>query len=246
MVEAKDIPEETVKQLREANRVAVLTGAGVSAESGIPTFRGESGLWKEFRGEDLATPQAFSRDPDLVWEWYHWRRGIVQAADPNPAHEAIVVIEKMAPEFSLITQNVDGLHREAGSENILEIHGNLNRGRCTSCNFEMFLSDETGIPKCKECSSVLRPDVVWFGENLDMRLLEESYVRASQADMFIVAGTSNLVQPAASLAYASRNQGGYVLEVNLDPTPLTGDADETLLGKAGEVLPSLVDLVWNV
>ena len=239
------IPDEVIKRLLSASNVAVLTGAGVSAESGVPTFRGEDGLWKNYRAEELATPGAFQQDPDLVWEWYHWRRGIVSQASPNAAHQALVRIEEMAPAFLLITQNVDGLHLEAGSKEVLEIHGNLRRARCSDCGDTVQLTDEEGLIDCGECGSDMRPDVVWFGENLDPVILERSFAAATNADFFLVAGTSSVVQPAASLAWTAGQNNGFVLEVNLDPTPLTGQADATLLGKAGDILSKLVEDVWG-
>lgn len=240
-----DIPGEAVQKLSSARRVAVLTGAGVSAESGVPTFRGVGGLWKNHRPEQLATPQAFTNDPDLVWEWYHWRRGLINEASPNAAHNAIVRIERNIPDFTLITQNVDGLHLTAGSREVLEIHGNFTRARCSSCTHRIPLSRETGVLICEKCGALMRPDVVWFGESLDHDILEASHNASQSADFFLVAGTSSVVQPAASLAFAARQSGGYVLEVNLDPTPLTGTADVTILGKAGEVLSALVEEVWG-
>lgn len=239
------IPDGVTARLKKAERVAVLTGAGVSAESGIPTFRGQDGLWKNHRAEQLATPQAFAADPALVWEWYHWRRGLVREADTNPAHRALVAMESRVAKFTLITQNVDGLHLTAGSCNVLEMHGNINRARCSSCDNRMELTDQSGVLECDGCGSLMRPDIVWFGENLDPGILEQSYLAAGTADLFIVAGTSSVVQPAASLAFAVKGSDGFVLEVNLDPTPLTGTADVTILGKAGEVLPELVEKTWG-
>ncbi|UCG38167.1 MAG: NAD-dependent deacylase [bacterium] len=240
-----EIPAEALERLKTAGSLAVLTGAGVSAESGLPTFRGKDGLWKNHRPEQLATPQAFSADPKLVWDWYHWRRGIVRNASPNPAHLALVEMEKRIENFTLITQNVDGLHRRAGSREVLEIHGNLCEARCSVCPASAPLEEEEGIVTCEACGAFMRPAVVWFGESLDTALLEKAYVRAGGSDMFIVAGTSGMVQPAASLSYAALRGGGYVLEVNLDPTPLTGEANATILGKAGDILPELVRRVWT-
>ncbi len=238
------IPPESVRGLQQAGSLVVLTGAGVSAESGIPTFRGQDGLWKNFRSEQLATPQAFGREPALVWDWYHWRRGIVRGAAPNAAHRAIAELEDQIPEFALITQNVDGLHQRAGSRKILELHGSLHRARCQDCSERMFLEEEEGVLNCHRCGGVMRPDVVWFGESLDLHQLEEAFRSCANADFLIVAGTSGLVQPAASLAYATLGNGGHVLEVNLEKTPFTGTASATVLGKAGEVIPELVSLAW--
>jgi NAD-dependent deacetylase len=245
MIADIDMPAETIERLRLAKSMSVLTGAGVSAESGIPTFRGPDGLWKNHRPEQLATPQAFARDPELVWEWYHWRRGLVRSVGPNPGHDAIVRLEGKIDDFTLITQNVDGLHREAGSERVLELHGTIHRARCQDCPANIDLTDEDGVIICRNCGGLMRPSVIWFGENLDMATLESAYIASARAEFLIVAGTSNVVQPAASLAYAAIENGGYVLEVNLDPTPLTGTATATILGKGGEILPELVRLAFG-
>ena len=240
-----EISAEALKRLRLSKSVAVLTGAGVSAESGIPTFRGPGGMWKNHRPEQLATPQAFAGDPELVWEWYHWRRGLVRSVDPNPGHDAIARLEGKVDDFTLITQNVDGLHRKAGSERVLELHGTIHRARCQDCPAVIDLTDEDGVIICSSCGGLMRPSVIWFGESLDMATLESAYIASARAEFLIVAGTSNVVQPAASLAYAAIENGGYVLEVNLDPTPLTGTATSTILGKGGEVLPEIVRLAFG-
>ena len=240
-----EIPVEAVQRLRDADTVTVLTGAGVSAESGIPTFRGPDGLWKNHRPEELATPQAFARDPELVWEWYHWRRGLVRSVGPNPGHDAIARLEEQVGDFTLATQNVDGLHKVAGSRNLLELHGTIHQAKCQDCPAVIDLADDAGVITCQSCTGLMRPAVIWFGESLDMATLETAYIASAKADFLIVAGTSNVVQPAASLAYASIERGGYVLEVNLDPTPLTGTASSTILGKGGEVLPELVRIAFG-
>ena len=242
---AGGIPDEAVQRLSGTKRLAVLTGAGVSAESGVPTFRGKEGLWKNHQPQQLATPQAFEKDPELVWGWYHWRRKTVLEVSPNPAHYAIAELERRVPDFTLITQNVDRLHVRAGSEKILEIHGDLHHARCGECSAIIALEEQQGLVTCDLCGGLMRPNVVWFGENLDSRLLEEAYIASGASDFLIVAGTSNVVQPAASLAYAALGNSGYVLEVNLDPTPLTGSASATVLGTAGEVLEELVRLAFG-
>jgi NAD-dependent deacetylase len=230
------------ERLARARRVTVLSGAGVSAESGVPTFRGPGGLWENHRPEDLATPQAFRRDPALVWRWYHWRRGLIAACQPNPAHLALAQFEARAPEFCLITQNVDGLHRLAGSQRVLEIHGSLWRVRCLDCGAaaEERRLDLPAPPLCPECGGLFRPDVVWFGESLDDALLDQAWRAAAESQVMLVVGTSAVVQPAASLAQVARRAGAYVIEVNLDPTPNTGQVDISLLGRAGEILPPLL------
>jgi NAD-dependent deacetylase len=233
---------ELQERLGRARRVAVLTGAGVSAESGVPTFRGADGLWRQYRPEDLATPEAFRRDPALVWEWYDWRRQLVAKCRPNAAHRAIALLEGRSPEFLLITQNVDGLHRLAGSVRVVELHGNLWRVRCTTEgntteNLDVPLR---GIPPRCECGGLLRPDVVWFGEALPAEVLHQAFDAAERCDMFLVVGTSAVVQPAASLPMIARRRGAYVVEVNLEPTPVTSFAHESHHGKAGDILPMLL------
>jgi NAD-dependent deacetylase len=219
--------------------VAVLTGAGISAESGVPTFRGEEGLWRNYRAEQLATPGAFHRDPALVWEWYNWRRGLIGACAPNAAHETLAEMEAALPDFTLITQNVDGLHRMAGSRNVLELHGNLWRVRCVGCGATTEdLSVPLPIPPhCPECNGLLRPDVVWFGESLPPGILEEAWAVAARCRTMLVIGTSAVVQPAASLPMVALRNGAQLIEVNLAETPLSAHAHEILRGPAAELLP---------
>jgi NAD-dependent deacetylase len=222
--------------------VAVLTGAGVSAESGVPTFRGTEGLWRQYRAEELATPEAFQRDPALVWEWYQWRRQLIARCHPNPAHHAIAHLERHSPTFLLITQNVDGLHRKAGSVRMVELHGSLWRVRCladgaTTEHLEVSLPS---IPPRCGCGGLLRPDVVWFGEALPADALQQAFDAAENSDVLLVVGTSAVVQPAASLPMIARQHGAYVVEVNLEPTPLSSVVHESHHGKAGEILPRLL------
>jgi len=227
--------------LAPARSIVVLTGAGISAESGVPTFRGPGGLWRDYRAEDLATPEAFARDPRLVWEWYDWRRRKIAEAAPNLGHYALVTLEKRVADLTLITQNVDGLHPLAGSRNVLEIHGNLWRTKCLSCHE---VRENRGLlsrlpPRCP-CEGVLRPDVVWFGEPLPYDLLKRSIRAVEGCDVMLVVGTSSLVQPAASMAGDALSRGTPVVEINLDPTPLSERATHFLQGKAGDILPRLV------
>jgi len=228
--------------LRKASRVAVLTGAGISAESGVPTFRGAGGLWRNYQATDLATPQAFARDPQLVWEWYDWRRGLIGACEPNAGHRALVTLESRVEHFTLITQNVDGLHPLAGSERVLELHGNIWRLRCTEC--ESIRDDRTHplelLPHCPRCGGLERPHIVWFGESLDHTVLTGAAEAAANAEVLLVVGTSGVVQPAASLAYTTRQNGGFVAVVNLEETAHTRDMDAALIGKSGDILPRLV------
>jgi NAD-dependent deacetylase len=243
-----DFPSELITRLRGTSRLAALTGAGVSQESGLRTFRdAQTGLWARYNPADLASPEAFARDPKLVWDWYAWRREALKSARPNAGHYALADMETRVPDFTLITQNVDGLHRMAGSQNVLELHGNLQRVRCSECNTfaETWDGDADSVPRCAVCGGMLRPDVVWFGETLPRSALEAAVEAARACDVFLSIGTSGVVQPAASLAYAAKNRGALLVEINLEPTPLTAKADFFLRGKSGEVLPGLVDAVWG-
>jgi NAD-dependent deacetylase len=229
--------------LAAAARVTVLTGAGISAESGVPTFRGKNGLWRGFRATDLATPEAFTRDPKLVWRFYNWRRELLAPLNPNAAHEALVRLEGKVPQFSLLTQNIDDLHRKAGSRNIVELHGNIWLVRCIRClrvrrNEEVPLPE---LPACPECGDLLRPHVVWFGEALDPADLERAVDVSRSCQVMLVIGTSAVVQPAASLALVARERGARVVEVNLEATPYTHLLDAALHGKAGTLVPQLVE-----
>ncbi len=243
-----DFPTTLLNFLRQADRLAALTGAGVSQESGLRTFRdAQSGLWAQYRPEDLASPEAFARDPKLVWDWYAWRREALKAACPNAGHYALAEMEKRVPKFTLITQNVDGLHRMAGSQNVLELHGNIQRVRCSKCGTfaETWDDDSESVPRCAACGGMLRPDVVWFGEPLPRSELEAAVEAARGCQVFLSIGTSGIVQPAAALPFAAKNKGAVVVEINLEATPLTRKADFFLQGKSGEVLPELVKAVWG-
>ena len=229
--------------LARATRVTVLTGAGISAESGVPTFRGKDGLWQGFRATELATPEAFARDPKLVWAFYNWRRELLAPLKPNPAHEALVELETRISDFTLITQNIDDLHHRAGSRNLLELHGNIWVVRCTSCqretrNEEVPLSE---LPTCAHCGGLLRPHVVWFGEALDPTILESAVLASQSCQVMLVIGTSAVVQPAASLALLAKEQGARVVEINLEATPYAHRLDLSLQGKAGTLVPQLVE-----
>ncbi|HET8548602.1 MAG TPA: NAD-dependent deacylase [Bryobacteraceae bacterium] len=234
---------EPRRWLQDAHSVCVLTGAGISAESGIPTFRGAAGLWRQFRAEDLATPEAFARDPKLVWEWYDWRRGLIAGAQPNPGHFALAQLEARAPQFTLVTQNVDGLHRLAGSRDILEIHGSIWITRCTHCAIEN--RDERVPlpelpPRCGRCGALVRPGVVWFGEGLPRSIWDHAQQAAESAGVLLVVGTSAIVYPAASLVPLAKAAGARVIEINLDETPLSSCVDVSLRGPSGEILPQLI------
>lgn len=233
-----------VKQrLATARNITVLTGAGISADSGVPTFRGADGLWRHYRAEDLATPEAFERDPQLVWEWYDWRRGLIATKQPNAAHLAIVELERRAPAFWLVTQNVDGLHRDAGSRNLTEIHGNIWKVRCTGCNRVGENRDVpiSILPSCLQCGSPLRPHIVWFGESLLAADLQQCSRVLRCCDVLLVIGTSGVVYPAAGFAALAKESDAFVAEINLDPTPQSSLVDVSLQGRAKDLVPLLLD-----
>ena len=224
----------------QASRLAVLTGAGISAESGVPTFRGAAGLWKQFRPEDLATPQAFARDPQLVWEWYAWRRNLLSTVQPNAGHYALAELERRIPHLTLITQNVDGLHQQAASKSVIEIHGSIWELRCTTCHREwMDRSVPLPLPPFCECGSLARPGVVWFGENLSEPTWSAARRAAQSCQLLIVVGTSAMVYPAAGLIGIAQSSGAKVIEVNVELTPMSALVDCALTGPAGAVLPEL-------
>jgi NAD-dependent deacetylase len=233
--------DKAVRALRDARYVAVLTGAGVSAESGVPTFRdAQAGLWAKYDPRELATPSAFARNPKLVWDWYAERRAMVSKVDPNPAHVALAELERRVPGFLLATQNVDGLHRRAGSRKLVELHGSILHVRCAGCGVRATSWGDGSPPRCKACGAYLRPDVVWFDEMLPEDAQGAAADAAARCDMYLVAGTSAEVYPAAALPYAALRNGACVVEVNPDTTPLTSSATVALHGKAGEILPRLV------
>ena len=239
-----NFPKSLIEQLRQAQRIVALTGAGISAESGLATFRdAQTGLWSKFRPEELATAEAFRRDPKFVQDWYAWRQGNALEAKPNAGHLALAEMEKHAPEFLLVTQNVDGLHQRAGSKQMVELHGSIHRFRCfendcASDNFDL----EDG--RCRLCGGHLRPGVVWFGEMLPADALESATAAAEQCDAFFSIGTSSIVYPAADLWRRAKDNGAIVIEINKDPTQLTPLADYSFLGNAGEILPALVRQIW--
>jgi len=238
--------EDKIKEAKaiidNASSITVLTGAGISAESGIPTFRGEDGLWRKFRSEELATQEAFQRDPKLVWEWYDWRRGLVKEAMPNPGHYALVNLENEKTNFTLVTQNIDGLHQLTGNRNIIEMHGNLWQIRCTSCgvveeNHDVPLKEIH--PKCKNCDALGRPNVVWFGEMIPMPIIDNILIAIDKCQVMLIVGTSGIVEPAASIGLVAKHTGKTVIEVNLETTPNSSHYDISILGKSGEILPML-------
>jgi NAD-dependent deacetylase len=235
--------EELISTLRHAKSVCVLTGAGISAESGVPTFRGEGGIWKKFKPEELANFDAFIRNPELVWEWYAYRRKLIHEVKPNPAHYGLVALERHVKEFTLVTQNVDNLHKRAGSKNVVELHGNIDRSYCIQCRAlvpESEMEEILAVPHCTKCGGLIRPDVVWFGEMLPFEVFSKAESAARQCDIFFSIGTSAVVYPAASLPYTALDEGAFVVEMNLESTDLSSRAHEVLIGKAGEILPDLL------
>jgi NAD-dependent deacetylase len=229
------------ERVRRAKAIAVLTGAGVSAESGIPIFRGNGGYWKQRRFEDLATPQAFTRDPKLVWQWYEERRRAIAAARPNAGHEALVEMERRAPRFTLITQNVDGLHDLAGSRNTIKLHGDIWTIRCLRCGREQVdRSELTDLPPYCRCEGMLRPGVVWFGESLPAGAMERASEAVQSSDVLIVAGTSAQVYPAAGLIPLAIANACTVIEVNPDATGFSDEVAFALRGPSAEILPQLL------
>ena len=235
-----------VKALRGAQRVTVLTGAGTSAESGVPTFRdAQTGLWARYRAEDLATPEAFARDPSLVWEWYQWRREAVRAAQPNAGHHALCALGERLPEFQLVTQNVDGLHQRAGHNEVIELHGNILASICSVTRKPIQddqLAPDTGPPPSPfDDRGLARPAVVWFGEALPEEALQAALKAASQCDVMLVLGTSGLVQPAASLPLLALEAGAWVSEINPQPTPLSHQVQHSLRATFAQALPALIE-----
>lgn len=239
-------PSSDIQHIRErlarATAITVLTGAGISADSGVPTFRGTDGLWNNFRPEELASPDAFERDPHLVWEWYNWRRELIAKTRPNAAHVALVELERQTPRFWLITQNVDGLHPSAGTEHLSEIHGNIWKVRCTGCG--KIEEDRTLpiplLPICTSCQSLLRPHIVWFGESLDPEDLRQCYAALEQCEVFLIIGTSGQVYPAASFGPVAKDRGAFVVELNVDPTPQSHGVDISVQGRAKDLVPQLL------
>jgi len=243
-----DFPQELLSALQRASRVAVLTGAGISAESGVPTFRdAQTGLWAKFKPEELATPEAFRRNPKMVWEWYEMRRQRVHTVAPNPGHFALAEIERRVAEFALVTQNVDGLHQRAGSRRVIELHGNITRTKCFDEDVVVEGWEARGDvpPRCPRCGGWLRPDVVWFGEMLPPEAISAAEQASENCDVFFSVGTSTVVYPAAGLPFAALGAGAVVVEINPDETPLTRQASFVLRGPAGQVLPALVKAAWG-
>lgn len=241
---ANGITSDLLERLSRASHLVVFTGAGVSRESGVPTFRGEDGYWQRYKPEELASWAAFERNPELVWRWYDYRRQLLTDVEPNAAHDAIAGLGRGFDDFLLVTQNVDGLHSRAGSTDPVELHGNIWRVRCTrehTVSEFMEVPLKSCPPTCRECGALLRPDVVWYGEPLPADAYDRSYQGASECDAMIVVGTSSVVRPAASLPLVAKHNGAFVIEVNTGFTPISALIDATLIGKAGDIMPALTE-----
>jgi NAD-dependent deacetylase len=241
-----NISDRLHRGLASSRSIVAFTGAGISAESGVPTFRGADGIWNKMRPEELASMDGFMRNPGLVWEWYAHRKLIIRDVKPNPGHTALAQMERLVPDFAVITQNIDNLHRRAGSSRVYELHGNIERNYCMECG-KPYTNEEVmqakGNPLCPDCGGKIRPDVVWFGESLPEDEWEASVRATESADLFFSIGTSAVVYPAASLPTLAKRQGAYLVEINPEPTPLTEIADEFLQGPAGTILPRLYDIL---
>lgn len=234
-------------KISESNKIVFFTGAGISAESGIPTFRGKGGIWNKLKPEELANFNAFMRNPQMVWEWYNHRKKIIHEAKPNAGHIAIAAMQDLIEEVTVVTQNIDNLHRRAGSKNIFELHGNIERNFCVNCRtfYNEELDFSNGVPKCK-CGGLIRPDVVWFGEYLPEDQFEGGENTSVLSDMFFVVGTSAVVYPAAGLVHAAKRAGSFIVEVNVVETEISSLCDQSFLGEAGKILPEIVNEVKRI
>jgi NAD-dependent protein deacetylase/lipoamidase len=238
-----DIPKSFIERLQIANSIVFFTGAGISAESGIPTFRGKDGIWNKLKPEELANFDAFLRNPEMVWEWYNHRKDIIHKSKPNPGHKAIAEMQNFFKEVTVITQNIDNLHRRAGSRTIYELHGNIERNYCIECKtfYNGDLPFEDKIPKCLKCGGLIRPDIVWFGEYLPQDQFKASENASRNCDIFFVTGTSAIVFPAASLIYTAKESGAFIVEVNIEETEISSFANKTFYGETGKVLPAILE-----
>ena len=236
------IEQEFISKIKEAGSLVFFTGAGISAESGIPTFRGKEGLWKKFKPEELANFNAFMQNPDMVWEWYNHRKKIIHDSQPNEGHLTIARMQKYFDKVTVVTQNIDNLHRRAGSKDIFELHGNIERNFCVSCKefYNEELDFSKGVPKCK-CGGLIRPDVVWFGEMLPEDQFRDGESASVNSDMFFVVGTSAVVYPAAGLVYAAKQGGAVIVEINIEETEVSSIADYSFFGESGKVLPEILN-----
>lgn len=239
-----EISDETIDRVKSARSIVFFTGAGISAESGIPVFRGKNGIWNKLKPEELANFDALLRNPQMVLEWYEHRKYIVEESKPNPAHLAISEFQNYFPEVTVVTQNIDNLHKRAGSKTVYELHGNIERNYCTNCHtfYNNDIQFVDGIPKCA-CGGLIRPDVVWFGEFLPQDQFNASEKASEDCDVFFIIGTSAVVYPAASLIYTAKAGKAYLIEVNIESTEVSHIVDESYFGKAGEVLPAILEKV---
>jgi NAD-dependent deacetylase len=241
--------QKLLLRLKNAYNVTVLTGAGISAESGVPTFRGKDGLWNNHPVEKLATIESLEQNKELFWSFYKWRRNLLKTIKPNLGHYALVDIENFFEDFMLITQNVDNLHKISGNKCLLELHGNITNNRCTSCDDVTTADpndDSDDVPHCSKCGSVLKPDVTLFGENLNPKVLRKAQEASAVCEVFFSVGTSSLVEPAASLPYIAKGNGAYLVEINTEDTNLTDNADEIIKAPAAQVLTNLVMILDKI
>jgi len=241
-----EIDKQTLGKIKSAKSVIFFTGAGVSAESGIPTFRGKDGIWNKLNPEELANFNAFIKNPQLVWEWYNHRKKIIHESKPNAAHYAIAGMEKLFDNVSVVTQNIDNLHKRAGSKNVFELHGNIERSYCIKCktHYDFELDFSLGVPKCK-CGGLIRPDVVWFGEFLPKDQYAASEKAARHCNLFFIVGTSAVVYPAAYIISTAKERGAFLIEINIEETEISSMVDKSFFGKAGEILPAIVQALRN-
>lgn len=235
-----DLSKTDIERIKCAKHIVFFSGAGMSAESGIATFRGKDGIWNKFKPEELANFNAFMKNPNMVWEWYQYRRNIVRHALPNAGHLAIAEFQNYVPKVTVITQNIDNLHKRAGSKNIFELHGNIERNYCIRCKtFYNDIEEKVEIPQCK-CGGLIRPDVVWFGEYLPEDQFQGAEISTSECDLFFVVGTSAVVYPAASLIYTAKYSGAFIIEVNIEKTEISSLTNKFLLGEVGKILPEIL------
>ncbi len=239
-----DISQKIIAELKSAKSILFFTGAGISAESGVDTFRGKGGVWNKMSAQELASFDGFMKNPNLVWKWYQYRRKIVRETEPNIGHKVIAQLEKHFNKVTVVTQNVDNLHKRARSSNILELHGNIERNFCMDCKtfygVENFLDSEKA-PRCKKCGGMIRPDVVWFGETLPQEIFAEAERKAAESDICFIVGTSAVVYPAAYIPISAKEAGATLVEINIEPTNISNQVDYSITGKAGEVLPKLFE-----
>lgn len=240
--------EKLLLRLKHASAVTVLTGAGISAESGVPTFRGKGGLWEDHKVEELATVETLNRHPELFWKFYNWRRKLLKSVEPNLGHYALVDFERLFSEFNLITQNVDNLHKLAGNKNVIELHGNIMYNKCSGCEeiTDTSTVEQNTAPVCSKCGARMRPNVVLFGENLNSKNIASAQEMSATCELFFSIGTSGVVEPAASLPFSAKGNGAFLVEINPEETPLTPYVNEYLKGDAGYILPQLVMVIEKI